>query len=242
MNTLNDKRTALLRHPYIHVANGGRLYVEGTRPDMIDIKSIAYGLAKECRFAGQSEGFYSVAQHSVLMRDYALLHALCPKDQLIYILLHDAAEGYIGDIAKPIKVTLPDFNQIEDRVLEQICMHFGLALDFPPIVKQLDNRILVDEASQLFDGIPDWVQDFHDIGIQPLGIQIRPWTWEESLYYFAEAFCEDYTAFLAGKGIITCEGYAHFKWDTWEGLMETAHQQFSHQRENTYERSRNDAV
>jgi hypothetical protein len=227
MNTNSKTKAGLLvQHPYMHLVGHKRLYPESTAPDMVSLKSIAYGLAKECRFAGQIEGFYSVAQHCILMRKYAQEHALCEPHQLIYLLMHDAAEGYLGDIAKPVKVTLPDFNALETRIEHVIADHFGLSRVNPPLVKELDTRIIVDEASQLFDTVPDWVQDFLDAGTQPLGITITPWRWEVALHLFARAFCEDYSAFLKHYDISPLwSGYAHFAWTDWNQLMKSAMEQ-----------------
>ena len=65
--------------------------------DMIDIKDIAAALSKICRFGGQINQFYSVAQHCVLVA--AMAPAIIKKEAL----MHDAAEAYLLDIPKPLK-------------------------------------------------------------------------------------------------------------------------------------------
>lgn len=212
-------RHAKVQHPYIHTAGGGKFYPSNIQPEQFSIKAIAHGLAKECRFAGMIKGFYSVAQHCVLMRDYAAAHNLFPLEQLIYVLLHDAAEAYIGDIATPIKATLPDFNRLEKKIMQNLMSHFGLAFPLPHGVKELDARIVVDEASQLFDDKPEWLQDFANAGIEPLGIDIDPWTWQESLRAFVETFLVDYTNFLLGqRSIWVNSDYCCFKWNEFAQL------------------------
>ena len=68
------------------------------KPEMVCIKDIAHSLAYQCRYTGHTKFFYSVAQHCVLMAENPDL----PGDPL-QKLLHDAAETYIGDMARPWK-------------------------------------------------------------------------------------------------------------------------------------------
>lgn len=181
------------RHPYIWVPDAANKswYVDNIQPDMIDIVSIAKGLAKQCRFGGQIDYFYSVAQHSILLRN-----ALpCEPQFKIFGLLHDAAEAYIGDMPKPIKVTLPDFNKLEDRVMQAIASKYTMYYPFPATVKEYDSRILVDEATQLFNDTPDWIQDYIDGGVEPLGINIVPWRWQVAQSAFLEMFEIDIAAY-----------------------------------------------
>ena len=50
---------------YIATSTGKHIDFVNITPDQICIEDIARGLSNECRFAGQLESFYSVAQHSV---------------------------------------------------------------------------------------------------------------------------------------------------------------------------------
>ena len=80
------------------------------RIDKVAIEDIAHGLAFQCRFNGQTCDFYSVAQHSLIVAD------LVPESHRLAALLHDAAEAYLGDMVKPLKVLMPEFSGIEDKV------------------------------------------------------------------------------------------------------------------------------
>lgn len=67
------------------------------RYEDIAIQDIATHLSLICRFTGACGVFYSVAEHSV--RASYIAH----KDAALAVLLHDAAEAYIGDILPQIK-------------------------------------------------------------------------------------------------------------------------------------------
>lgn len=66
-------------------------------------------------FGGQCPRPYSVAQHSLWCLEAARRMKL-PLSVQIACLLHDAAEAYVGDVVKPLKVMLPEFWPIERRV------------------------------------------------------------------------------------------------------------------------------
>lgn len=125
-------------------------------PESIDIKDIAHGLSLECRFQNQSKVHYSVAQHSVLVSRY--LTGIPIRRSA---LLHDAAEAYLGDVCKPLKRLLPDYQKIEDRVQKAIFRRFGLPEETPPEVKEVDMRLLATE------GISFMGKDWRDAAVPP---------------------------------------------------------------------------
>lgn len=188
-----------MTHPFIHTHSGKQWVVEGLTVDMIDIESIAHGLAKECRFGGQINCFYSVARHCLTMRE-SMKHLL-PREEWIYALLHDAAEAYIGDIPKPIKVCLPDYNVMEAKVMDVIARKWELDPDKfdMPEIHLFDSKIVLDEALQLFTHSPNWVTDFYSKGIYPIGIKIEPRDWRTDVAEFLLAFHEDINAHLTHR-------------------------------------------
>ena len=76
----------------VSIASGPQIRLRsGAWFDLLDpassdftIEDIAHGLAHTCRYAGQADGFYSVAEHSILVSKVALGHEYAA-------LLHDAA-------------------------------------------------------------------------------------------------------------------------------------------------------
>jgi hypothetical protein len=105
--------------------------------DKINIEDIAHALSFQCRFSGHIQTFYSVAQHSIHVSE------LVPIIFRLPALMHDASEAYLADLAKPIKI-LPEFNffvEIENKIQEAICKHFGMSIGEPPSVKKADKRL-----------------------------------------------------------------------------------------------------
>lgn len=88
-------------------------------PGSLVLEDLAEGMAKCCRFGGQCRGWYSVARHSVIGSYYA--------EDPIQFLFHDSAEGYMGDVATPLKQLVPEWKPIENRLLRKIMDKFGVA-------------------------------------------------------------------------------------------------------------------
>lgn len=101
---------------------GGRLYCNAPRWEAVSLEDIAASLSKQCRYLGHCQGFYSVAEHSVLVSswletfwlDYAgplaleaaefgVLPASAWARMGLLGLLHDAHEAYVGDTVRPWK-------------------------------------------------------------------------------------------------------------------------------------------
>lgn len=102
-------------------AHGHRFWPLDPRPEDIFIEDIAHSLARLCRYCGHIRAtMYSVAQHSVIVSQ-----VLQPGDALRG-LLHDAPECYLGDLIKPIKNLLPQYELIEEKVDEAVCHRFGI--------------------------------------------------------------------------------------------------------------------
>lgn len=72
-----------------------------------NIEDIAHALANICRWTGHTSRFYSVAEHCIRAA------AIAPSGCKLHVLMHDATEAYLGDVATPLKQLLPKYQEIE---------------------------------------------------------------------------------------------------------------------------------
>jgi len=129
---------------YIRTFTGTKFFPLDPRPEDVRIEDIAHSLARLCRWVGHVPvEQYSVGLHSMHVCDMVTT----PADKLA-ALLHDASEAYLGDIAKPVKVLLPDYKIAENRLMTVIAQALGFAFPLPDIVHQADAAALYLEAKQ----------------------------------------------------------------------------------------------
>jgi len=138
----------------------------------ITLHDIAHGLTRICRYGGTLDlnFHYSVAQHSILLVKHGLSLKL-DKQVLQALLFHDATEAYLGDIITGLKALLLDYKEIESNLLLLIAKKYKLNWGsfLLPIIKELDSRILLDEAKAF---MPHFYCHFEQQlpGLQPLGV------------------------------------------------------------------------
>lgn len=149
---------------WMQTATGRQFWPMDPKASEVFIDDIAHSLARICRYNGHCSPFYSVAQHSVLVS------SACPPELALEGLLHDAGEAYFADIVRPIKRFLPGVKEIEDKIMAEIAIAYGLAWPIPHDVKQIDSAILADEkAALMLDEPAPW-----SLPEPPLGIKIVP--------------------------------------------------------------------
>lgn len=153
---------------WMQTFTGRAFYPLDPRPEDIDPVDIAHALGHLCRYGGHVRTHYSVAQHCVLMSE-----AVSPANAL-WALLHDATEAYVGDVIRPLKRALPAYVEIEDRLMDAICVRFGLDPVMPAEVKDADNRILLNEGRELLGPPAQSWGALEDL--EPLDVSLVPWT------------------------------------------------------------------
>ena len=149
---------------WIETYTGKRVNPLHLTPEDIDIKDIAHSLSLLCRFVGHCKRFYSVGQHSIHVSD--LVHsyvaplvggsttttAISIEDAdrtSLAALLHDSAEAYVSDLARPVKHGFKMFMELESVLLGIIMQKFNcVGVDWG-LIKKMDNVALATEAAQL---------------------------------------------------------------------------------------------
>ena len=134
----------------IRTRSGRYLDLLDPQTHQIDFGDIAGGLSKICRFGGQIRAFYSVAEHCVHCAEQAAADGLSLNHQRD-ALMHDASEAYIFDCVKPLKMLLPRYAEIEDRLMRQIEIKFFLSFQTTlKEVTEIDHAMLIAERKQFF--------------------------------------------------------------------------------------------
>lgn len=144
------------RGPTIQTSSGRRFHLLDPRPEDIHMEDICGPLSRLCRFSGQCDQFYSVAQHSIICASYAEHHTNCGREGGRIMLLHDAAEAYLGDITRPLKSLLPQYQEIEAKVWDAIVRRFELDREMFSIIKSVDNQVLASEKNCIFTRSEKW--------------------------------------------------------------------------------------
>lgn len=143
--------------------SGGWFWPLDPRALEVKLLDIAHHLAMLCRWTGAVRSFYSVAQHSVLVSREV------PPELKGAALLHDAAEAYLGDDARPMKPFLV-VKHPTDAVLKPLkwweinlerTIFDALGVPWPDAegqieIKIADNLVLATEARDLFDHCEGW--------------------------------------------------------------------------------------
>ena len=144
---------------WIQTFTGRQFWPLEPRTEDVAIVDIAHALSNICRYTGHVREFYSVADHSIRVSE------IVPPEDALWALLHDAAEAYICDVARPVK-RYPGFGelyrQIESRLMLCICDTFGLPAEEPASVKRADNILLHTERRDLMARAPQPWRDAHE--------------------------------------------------------------------------------
>lgn len=160
--------------------SGAKFWPLSPEPDMFRIADIAHHLSLINRFNGGTRAPYSVAQHSVLVS------RVVPGEDALAGLMHDAAEAYLSDVARPMKQLLPEYRAIEDRIMEVCAEAFGFSWPKPSRVEQADRDLLATEWRDLVRvPRPRWPFEAN-----ALEGRIAPWSAARAEREFLERFDE----------------------------------------------------
>jgi hypothetical protein len=134
---------------WITTYSGVKFYVTDAHPDDILIEDIAHALSLLCRYGGHCREFYSVAQHSCIVTNLVAEWRPDDVDLQLRALLHDATEAYIGDMVRPLKRALFEYQMVECDLDEKIIFKFGLSSGQDDVVKAADNSVLMGERRDI---------------------------------------------------------------------------------------------
>jgi hypothetical protein len=157
---------------HVGTASGRPYWPLDPRPEDIHVPDLPVQLSRICRFNGAMDpkvsGIYSVAQHLVLA------YTVAPTEFKLEALLHDAHEAYIHDIVKPLKLMLPDYQEIEEVNERAMREKFGLPKKISPEVKEIDRQLYATEVRDLV-AKPQKGLDWGKLPA-PYPFTIYPWT------------------------------------------------------------------
>ena len=154
---------------FLNTYTGKQIKIISIKPDDICLPDIAHSLSMICRFNGHCSFFYSVAQHSISIFNELKNLKYSPKIQL-YGLLHDAAEAYICDLPKPIKIYIPQYRKLESKIQKKIWKAFNIPKPTYreyKIIKELDVSMMQLEANMLMKNM-----DINDLSLLNLKAEV----------------------------------------------------------------------
>jgi len=136
----------------------GAGYVNVIDPDpaTFALPDIFTALSRVVRFGGHGRFPYTVGQHVLTCLRIAALWGE-PFNVLRAVLMHDAAEAYLGDVPTPIKAILPDYRALEARMEAAIFDRFDVGLPlYAARVKRVDLAALSVEKAALHPTAGPW--------------------------------------------------------------------------------------
>jgi uncharacterized protein len=137
----------------IQTLSGKQFSLFQPTPEMIDIRDIAAGLSNKGHFSGLTPSFFSIAQHCVMVCDeFSFMAPYNDPGLKLLALMHDAAEAYIGDMIKPLKVRIPQFAEIEESIMNAICAKYGMDYSSLHLIKSTDLFIQEVEYNAFYRG------------------------------------------------------------------------------------------
>jgi len=197
----------------VELVSGRYLDVTAPDPDAIGLLDIALPLARECRYGGACRGFYSVAEHAVLVAS-KLRKIGAPLALQLAGLHHDDAEFVLCDMQRPAKLALASlgdgegYRELTRRLDEAIwralaCLPKGSprlplwsrADLHHPLVKEVDNWACAFEAGRI---MPSRARNWEQTWLQSNATRpipehdddvIHGWEWREARDAYVDTHC-----------------------------------------------------
>ncbi len=175
---------------FIETYSGKRFEPLNPNPEDICIQDIAHALSQQCRFAGHTKAFYSVAQHCVEVSLLAELWGCSPR-MIVQALLHDASEAYISDVSTPLKQSTSFAAYREAEAVLQGCIYsrFGVPTKDHSLVRKADAVLLSTEARDMMPFVPE---HWGALKEEPLTRHLFPWSSAEAERCFLIRFASFY--------------------------------------------------
>lgn len=129
---------------FIRTHSGKNFYPLDARPEDVRIEDIAHSLSHQCRWAGHTSRFYSVALHAIHVS------MMLPREHAFAGLNHDNQEAFMCDLPAPVKRGMPEYSAHEDRLAEVIGNALGYQFPFSAEVKRADAAALYLESQYFF--------------------------------------------------------------------------------------------
>jgi len=187
------------RDALVPCASGLYMDLHAPHPSCVRAADIAAHLARLCRFTGACQGFYSVAQHSVLVGDQLPLDDNGGTLLKLRGYLHDAHEAWTGDISTPMARRLYDHHRpsvVENRLTilkadidHAVMTAFGIS--WPPgeaaagMIAAADRLAFLAEWRDLMPGEPPPGHGPHKGETVPPK-PIKPLAWDRAEAMFLE--------------------------------------------------------
>jgi hypothetical protein len=158
------------KNSWINTASGKKFFPLAPSIDLFDIQDQAHALSHIARYNGQSNVFWSVAAHAMLVSEVCRMRACEHGDRIaalaaLWGIVHDNAEAYIGDICYPLK-QMPQFDffrELDAKYDRLLCQWLNIdpdSIEFNTaraIVEDFDKEVCTYEAPNIFEIVhPDW--------------------------------------------------------------------------------------
>jgi uncharacterized protein len=150
---------------HIHLYSGKKFDLLNPNLEGITIEEVAHGLSQINRWTGQTTKPLSVAEHLCNCCD------MCPDEHKLGALTHDVPEDFCNDVSKPLKNCLPDYQKIERNIEMSVAEQWNLPYPHHPVVKIVDNCMMVTEGIQLIKNFEKEKYDYI-----PYDIKIKCWS------------------------------------------------------------------